>query len=221
MTQVQPSASSQAKVSSSATEPKSSQSWLRIGLIAVVAATVLGFVLWYWMPREMHGVVLQSPQRAANFALMTSTGETMELADFRDQYVMLYFGYTFCPDVCPTTLNDLQTMAEELGDRKMRKVQVILVSVDPERDTPEQLASYLSYFNPSFLGMTGSLEDIRAVASQFGIFFERSEGNTAAGYLVDHTSAITVIDPDGYVRMVFPYGVSGEDMAADMTYLLR
>jgi protein SCO1 len=193
--------------------------WMLVG--TVVIALLAAVILWRMRPPEFHGVFIQSPDQAADFTLMTSTGEPMSLSDFGDKEVMLYFGYTFCPDVCPTTLNDLAVMMEELGPKRAEKVQVIMVSVDPERDTVEQLATYMPYFHPSFLGMTGSLEDIQTIASQFGIFFERQEGDTQAGYLVDHTAVVTLVDRDGHVRMVFPYGTTGEDMAADLSYLMR
>jgi len=193
--------------------------WVSIGVVLVLALAAL--FAWRLRPPELHGVLIQSPQEAADFTLMTSTGEPMSLSDFRGKFVLLYFGYTFCPDVCPTTLNDLKGMMEILGPKRAEDVQVIMVSVDPERDTVEQLASYLPYFHPSFLGMTGTVEEIQPVASRFGIFFERHEGTSAAGYLVDHTAVVTLVDDEGYVRMVFPYGTSGEDMAADLTYLMR
>ena len=193
--------------------------WISVGAILVLALAAL--LAWRLRPPELHGVLIQSPQEAADFTLMTSTGEPMSLSDFRGKFVLLYFGYTFCPDVCPTTLNDLKGMMEALGPKRAEDVQVIMVSVDPERDTVEQLASYLPYFHPSFLGMTGKVEDIQPVASRLGIFFERHEGTSAAGYLVDHTAVVILVDDEGYVRMIFPYGTSGEDMAADLTYLMR
>lgn len=193
--------------------------WISVG--AILALALAALLAWRLRPPELHGVVIQSPQQAADFTLMSSKGEPMSLSDFRGQYVMLYFGYTFCPDVCPTTLNDLKRMMEALGPKRAENVQVVMVSVDPERDTAEQLGSYLPYFDPSFLGMTGTVEEIQPIASQFGIFFERHEGTSAAGYLVDHTAVVTVVDSKGYVRMVFPYGTSGDDMAADMAYLMR
>ncbi|HXF61008.1 MAG TPA: SCO family protein [Caldilineaceae bacterium] len=195
-------------------------------LFWLAGASALGLLLlmlagWWFRPPELHGVLIQSPREAQDFTLMTSTGEPMSLSDFRGRYVLLYFGYTYCPDVCPTTLNDLANMVKALGDKRAENVQVILVSVDPERDTPEHLAAYLPAFHADFLGMTGTVEQIQAVASQFGIYFEHHEADEQGNYMVDHTSAVTVIDPDGQVRMVFPYGVTGADMAADLTYLMR
>ncbi len=182
---------------------------------------VAGFVGWWNLPRQLHGLQLESPRVADDFTLQTSTGEVMSLSDFRGKYVVLFFGYTFCPDVCPTTLNDLQQMVKTLGAARAEDVQVIMVSVDPERDTPEQLATYLNYFDPSFIGMTGSVEEIQPIARQFGIFFERQPGSSNTGYLVDHSAATTLIDPEGHVRMIWTYGIKGEDMAADLAYLMR
>lgn len=187
-------------------------------LLLLLIAGVLG---WWFLPPQLHGIQLTSPRVAEDFTLPTSTGESMSLTDFRGKYVVLFFGYTFCPDVCPTTLSDIQQMLKEVGASRADDIQVLMVSVDPERDTPEQLATYLQYFDPTFIGMTGTVEEIQPVASQFGIFFERQPGSENTGYLVDHTSAVTVIDPEGYVRMIFTYGVSGEDMASDISYLMR
>jgi len=193
--------------------------WAVIGGILVVL--IAGLVMWRLRPPEFHGVLIQSPDKAPDFTLLSTTGEPMSLSDFRGEEVMLYFGYTFCPDVCPTTLNDLKAMMEELGPNKADQVQVIMVSVDPERDTVEQLSTYLPYFHPDFIGMTGDIADIQDIASQYGIFFERQEGDTAAGYLVDHSAVVTLVDDKGYIKMVFPYGTSGHDMASDLEYFMR
>ena len=191
-----------------------------VGVGTLVVLALIGFGLWWMRPPEMHGVVLQSPQRLADFTLDGSTGEPVSLSDFRGKPVLIYFGYTFCPDVCPTTLNDLTDMMEALG-KKADDVQVIMVSVDPERDTPEQLASYLKYFDPRFIGMTGAKEDIDAAATQFGVFYEAHEGTAATGYLVDHTSTVALVDEDGYLREIFSFDTPGEDIAADVGYWLR
>jgi protein SCO1/2 len=147
-------------------------------------------------------------------------GERVELATLRGKYLVLYFGYTFCPDVCPTTLNDLAKALEILGE-DAEQVQVAMITVDPERDTPEHLRRYLTSFDPSFIGFTGTPEEIAAVATAYGIFYEKHEGSAATGYLVDHTATVSVIDPDGYLRMLFPFGTSSEEIAADLQTFLR
>ena len=192
--------------------------WASAFLIILIVAAAIG---WWNLPPELHGIELQSPRVADDFTLTTSKGEVMSLSDFRGKYVVLFFGYTYCPDVCPTTLNDLQQMVKELGESRADDIQVIMISVDPERDTPEQLSTYLKYFDPDFIGMTGTVEEVQPVASQFGIFFEKQSGSANTNYLVDHTAAVTLLDPEGHVRMIFSYGVKGADMASDIAYLMR
>ena len=193
---------------------------LLYGLLGIGLLVLVGLAIWWTRPPVMHGVVLQSPQRVTDFSLDASTGERLSLSDFRGKPVLIYFGYTFCPDVCPTTLTDLKEMMAALG-KKADDIQVIMVSVDPERDTPEQLAAYLQYFDPRFIGMTGTKEEIDAAATQFGVFYEAHEGTAATGYLVDHTSTTALVDDEGYLREIFSFETPGEDIAADISYWLR
>jgi len=170
-------------------------------------------------PQPTHGVLLQSPQPLENFTLTNTDGQRVQLADLRGKYLLFYFGYTFCPDVCPTTLAELRKAKQALGSDS-DQVQVIMVSVDPERDTPQRLKRYMTAFNAYFMALTGTEEELAAVASAFGIFYEKHEGSAATSYLVDHTATVIAVDPEGYVRMIFPFGTSGEAMAADLHALL-
>jgi protein SCO1/2 len=188
-----------------------------LGLVLLIRFLVTGYV---FTPPGYNGLVLQSPQPAADFTLTAHTGETVSLSDFRGKAVLIYFGYTFCPDACPATLVELKQMMEQLG-RRAEDVQVLMITVDPARDTVEQLAGYVPSFYPSFLGLTGSEEAISAVATNYGIFFEAHEGTPASGYLVDHTTSVMGIDPDGYLRLVYSFGTPPEEIAADMRRLLR
>jgi len=192
--------------------------WAGISLLVVALAFV---AIWWYLPPKLHGIALQSPRVADDFTLPSTTGQPLSLSDLRGKYVVLFFGYTSCPDVCPTTLSDLQQMVKALGAQRAEDVQVVMVSVDPERDTAEQLATYLRYFDPSFVGMTGTVEGIEPVAKQFGIFFEKQPSTDGENYTIDHTAAVTIIDPQGYVREIFTYGVSGKDMASDLAYMMR
>jgi protein SCO1/2 len=171
-------------------------------------------------PTEWHGMVIQSYQPVTNFTLTSSNGEPVSLIDFRGKVVMLYFGYTFCPDVCPATMIELSDAMEILGD-KSEDVQVVMVTLDPERDTPEVMQKYVTHFNDTFIGLTGTPEELIAVTAPMGIFYERHEGSSAAGYLIDHTATVAVLDKEGKLRLVYPFGVTGADMAADLKYLVR
>jgi protein SCO1/2 len=171
-------------------------------------------------PPSYNGMVLQSPERMGDFTLTSHTEEAVSLSDFRGKIVMLYFGYTYCPDVCPATLIELKNARNQLG-KYADDVQIVMVSVDPQRDTPEVLASYLSYFDPSFVGLTGTEEELLAAATPYGVFFEAHEGTVETGYAIDHTAAVLVIDRDGYLRMMYPFGMTADQMAEDLAYLVR
>lgn len=171
-------------------------------------------------PPELHGMLLDSPAPAADFALPGEDGRMVRLSDFHGRLALLYFGYTSCPDICPTTMSDLARAVTALGDQAS-EVQVIMISVDPERDTPAIVAAYARNFNPAFIGLSGTLDQVTAAATPFGIYFEKTPGSSQAlGYLVNHTSTVTVVDRQGYVRLVWPYGVLPADMASDLRYLM-
>ena len=165
-------------------------------------------------------MVLQSPQPITDFTLTGNDGKLVSLSDFRGQYLLLNFGYTFCPDVCPITLANLTQTMQQL-ERKADQVQVLFITVDPERDTPQHLDTYLAAFDPSFIGMTGHMDEIESVTTQFGVFFQKQNSESINNYFVDHTATVIVIDPDGYMRLLFPYGTSGEEMATDLKTLIR
>ncbi|NUQ38875.1 MAG: SCO family protein [Caldilineales bacterium] len=172
-------------------------------------------------PPTFHGMILQTSQPVTDFTLTAHTGERVNLSDFRGKWVVLYFGYTFCPDVCPLTLADLARALRLLEEGKAARVQVLMVSVDPERDTPQRLAAYAPAFHPTFLGLTGSEEELAAAATPLGIYYARQPVEGASGYLVDHTASVTVLDDQGRVRLLWPFGISAEMMAEDLGGLVR
>ena len=150
--------------------------------------------------------------------LVDHTGKPRRLEDFRGKAVVLFFGFTHCPDICPTTLADISQAIKQLGPDADR-VQVLLVSVDPERDTQESLAKYVTAFDPRFLGLRGDLAATKKVAGEFKIYFEkRKQGD---GYTVDHSAQSYVIDPQGRLRLLVRHDRIGQDLAADLRSLLR
>lgn len=167
---------------------------------------------------EFAGAVLESPEPLPDFTLMSADGP-VSLSDFRGQYVFLYFGYMFCPDFCPTTMAKLAEVHRELGDDAER-MQVVMISVDPERDTPDALAKYAAAFNPTFVGITGAKGEIDLVGEPFGLFYERHEGSAATGYLVDHSTRAYLIGPDGRALVAYPHDASAEAITADLRWLL-
>lgn len=191
---------------------------LASGILLFLAIRFL--VTGVWGTASFNGIPLQSPQLATDFSLTGPDNQPVSMSDFRGKVVLLYFGYTFCPDACPATMSVLKQVRQELG-RRADDVQVIMITVDPERDTPEHLADYMQGFDPTFIGLSGDLDAISAAATGYGVFFEKQEGTPATGYLVDHTASVTAIDRDGYVRLVFPFDMTAVDIAADIRRLLR
>lgn len=169
---------------------------------------------------DFAGATLEPPLAVPDFTLDAAGEQTVSLSDFRGQFVYLYFGYTFCPDACPTTLYKLARLREDLGD-DADKMQVVMVTVDPERDTPETLADYVTRFDPSFVGLSGTKEDIDAAGLPFGIYYERHEGTTETGYLVDHTTRTYLIDPEGNARVAYPHEATTESMLEDLRWLVH
>jgi len=190
-----------------------------VGAVGLIIALVIWLMPWL-QPYAYHGTILQATERVQEFELDTSAGQPMRLSDFRGKYLLLYFGYSFCPDVCPLTLSDLKSAVGTLGE-EAEQIQVLFITLDPARDTVTQLASYLPHFDPDFLGMTGDPETILRVATQFGIFYEAHKEAESDYYTVDHTSTVIVVDPEGYARLVFPYGITGAEMAEDLQHLMR
>ena len=150
--------------------------------------------------------------------LVDHTGKPRRLEDWRGKAVVLFFGFTRCPDVCPTTLADIAQAVRSLGSDAER-VQVLMVSVDPERDTPESLAKYVTAFDERFLGLRGDLEATKKVAAEFKIYFEkRKQGES---YTVDHSAQSYVIDPQGRLRLLVRHDRIAEDLAHDLRVLLQ
>lgn len=192
---------------------------LIVALVAVVGAAL---VYWILAPRlrshTFNGQVLQGVE-APGIELDGPGGEKIALSDFEGQVVAVYFGYTFCPDVCPTSLAKLNRARDMLGDQKDR-VQVVMVSVDPERDTPDVLEEYMARFDESFIGLTGDPGDIDRVATVYGVYYKAQETTSAAGYLVDHTSTVMIIDRNGELKLLMSYDLTDEQVAEDLAYLV-
>lgn len=171
-------------------------------------------------PSQFKGTLMPAAIPAPDFTLSNADGQGVKLSDFQGKIVLLYFGYTFCPDVCPSSLSDLKLVQNRL-DESGEKIQVIMVTIDPERDTPEKIAQYVAHFHPTFIGLSGSKEEIDAAGEGYGVYYERHEGTAATGYLVDHTARIFVIEPDGTYRLSFGFGTPVDDIASDLRLLLK
>jgi protein SCO1/2 len=152
-------------------------------------------------------------------SLTDHNGKPRTLADFRGKVVVIFFGFTHCPDVCLTTLAELAQVAKELGD-EARKMQVLFVTVDPERDTPEVLGRYVPSFDPSFLGLSGDAEATARAAKEFKIYYQK-QPLPDGGYSVDHSAGTYILDQQGRLRLFARYGAGAPALLHDIRILLR
>ena len=170
---------------------------------------------------SFRGTELDPVRPVPEFTLTDQNGEPFRMGDLRGSVALLFFGYTFCPDVCPTTLGTWKRVYEDLGD-DVQDVRFVFITVDPDRDTPERLKQHVEIFNPDFVGLTGTPQELQPVYSAFGVYFERDrETESAAGYLVNHTASAFVVDPQGGWRLKHRFGTSAEDIVHDIKQLLQ
>ena len=156
---------------------------------------------------------------ASDFALTDHTGTPRTLADFKGKAVVIFFGFMNCPDVCPTTMAEMAGVMKQLGPEADR-VQVLFITVDPERDTAELLAQYVPAFDPRFLGLTGDQAAIEKVAKEFKVFYQKSPGKEPGSYSMDHTAGSYVFDPQGRLRLFVRHGQDGVPLVHDLKVLL-
>jgi protein SCO1/2 len=152
-------------------------------------------------------------------ALADHTGKPRTLADFNGKVVAIFFGFTRCPDVCPTTLAEMKLVKERLG-ADGDKLQVLFVTIDPERDTPELLAKYVPAFDPTFLGLYGNAEATAKTAKEFKVFYQKAPGSSPDNYSMDHTAATFIYDPQGRLRLFAKHGMGADALAQDIKQLL-
>jgi protein SCO1/2 len=169
---------------------------------------------------SFQGGELKPTSSAAQIELTDQNGQPFSLQAQEGKAVLLYFGYTTCPDACPTTLSDWVEVKRLLGD-KADKVEFVMVTVDPERDTQAKLLDYMSFFDPSFYGLTGDQATITTIEQNYGIVAVKDpiEGS-ATGYLMTHTTSFWVVDPDGKLRLTYALGTDPEVVAKDLEHLI-
>lgn len=189
--------------------------FLLIGIVAI--ATLL-----FGSPVKFRGTTYEQPYPVApDFVLTRGNGSSFQLSTMRGRVVLLFFGYTSCPDVCPTTLAELNQALGKLKQSDADRVQVLFVTVDPERDTPERVQEYVDHFNRNFIGLSGAESDVAKVWNDYGVFREIVEGTSAAGYLVNHTARVTMIDQEGNMRASFGFETPVDDIVHDLKIVLK
>ncbi len=181
-------------------------------LVAALAACDAG-------SQRFNSVDVTGAEFAREFSLTDHAGARRTLADYRGKLVVVFFGFTQCPDVCPTTLSDMAEVKKRLG-KDGDAVQVIFITVDPERDTPQLLAQYVPGFDPTFVGLRGSPEETAAVAKEFKVFYQKVPGRTETSYTIDHTAGSYVFDRDGRIRLFVRHATDVDSLVADLKRLI-
>lgn len=188
-------------------------------IITLVLALLLGWLWFGWQPPEPTGHDLDADAPwpvAGDFTLDAAQGP-VSLADFRGRVVLLYFGYTACPDICPTNLAMLGAALRALEPHERARVRVLFVSLDPERDNALHLRDYAAYFHPEIIGLTGTTEQIAEVATAYGVIYRRAEDTESAmGYTIDHSAYTYLIDADGKLAQRLDHATPAERIVATL-----
>jgi len=188
---------------------------------ALVLALTAGFLTACSPDKpQFKSVDLTGADYAQGFSLADHNGQTRTLKDFAGKVVVVFFGYTQCPDVCPTTLAELAQVKQMLGSDG-DKLQAILITVDPERDTPELLKAYMANFDPGFLALRPTLAELPEVARAFKVYYKKSEGKTPGSYSMDHAAGSYIFDGKGRIRLYARYGSGAEVLVSDIRLLMK
>ena len=169
---------------------------------------------------QFKSIDLTGADYAKSFALPDQNGKIRSLKDFAGKVVVVFFGFTQCPDVCPTSMAELAQIKKSLGPDG-DKLQAIFITVDPERDTPEVLKAYMENFDPSFLALRPALDKLPEVAKDFKIYYKKVDGKTSGSYSVDHSAGSYVFDPKGQIRLYSRYGTGPDGVTSDIRLLLK
>ena len=166
-----------------------------------------------------NAVDLTGAEYARDFKLTDMNGQVRTLGDFKGKVVVVFFGYAQCPDVCPTTMTEMAQVKQKLG-KDGDKLQVVFITVDPERDTPEIMKAYMGAFDPAFVALIPTPEQLAAVAKDFKVYYKKVDGKTPTSYSMDHSAAQYIYDSQGRLRLYARYGAGVDPMVADIKALL-
>jgi protein SCO1/2 len=193
-----------------------------IGLLLAAALVAAMAAQRSWMEAaQFKGALLTPVKPAADFTLTAQDGREFRLSQERGKVVALWFGYTFCPDVCPMTLSELLKARQQLA-KSAERFRIVFVTVDPERDTPARLREYAQGFGGGFTALTGPADQLARVRKAYGVVAEKhAVAGTSAAYLIDHSAFVYLVDPAGELRVMFPFGMTIDDMVHDIKLLLQ
>ena len=194
-------------------------SLIRAGVLAAAGLLALTACSDKTPEASFHSIDITGADYADGFELTDHNGQPRTLADFKGKAVVVFFGFTQCPDVCPTSMSELAQAKELLGADGDR-LQGIFISIDPERDTPEIMQAYMGSFDPSFLALYAKPDELPELAKRFKIYYKKVIGSTPETYTMDHSAGSYIFDPQGKVRLYFRYGSGAQAMADDVKQLL-
>ncbi|MGB7183149.1 MAG: SCO family protein [Burkholderiaceae bacterium] len=197
------------------------RSFNRAASVSVIAVALAGLLTVGCKPAplQFNSTDITGASFASGFSLTDHTGKAVQLTDYAGKAVIVFFGFTHCPDVCPGTLIEMKAVMEKLGDQA-GDVQVVFITVDPERDTQEVLSQYVPAFDKRFVGLRGDLQATKAVTREFKVYFGKVPGTTEGSYTIDHTAASYVFDREGKVRLMIKPDAGVEAIVADLKTLL-
>ncbi|MGD2055290.1 MAG: SCO family protein [Gammaproteobacteria bacterium] len=203
---------------------------LRLVLLFAVV-TALSLAAGYWVSDRyfnrqaqlagLHATLFAEPRTIQPFDLVDDTGKAFRNEDLQGRWSFVFFGYTHCPDVCPTTLSVLNSVARKL-EKQPQSPRFVFISVDPERDTPETLGRYVSYFNGEFIGATGTPDELNKLTQQLGVIYMRvTDNEDSENYLVDHSASVLLFDPDGRFHALFSPPLKAAEIAEDFRRMAK
>lgn len=192
------------------------------GAILVLIMVGVLVSVFFAKPPTFRGTLYAEPfPRAAEINLKKADGSTFKLSEQKDKLTLLFFGYTSCPDFCPTTSAQMKQVLNGLDEEDANKVQVVLITVDPKKDTPQKMQDYVNRFHPSIIGLSGTQTELQKIWTGYGIFRAETNTETALGTVIDHTVRLYLIDFDGNLRLSYAYGTPYQDVLHDVQLLIK
>lgn len=195
---------------------------LIFALVVLVIAVITGFgALWFTNSLPQGPIGSGTALVGGPFTLTNQDGKRVTDQDFRGKYMLIFFGYTYCPDVCPSELQVMSAALDEMGP-EADKIQPVFITIDPERDTPETMKIYVSNFHPRLVGLSGSAEDIAAVAKAYRVYYAKAKGTEdKSDYLMDHSTILYLMGPDGKFAKHFAYGTDAKALAEGLKQAIQ
>jgi protein SCO1/2 len=196
---------------------------LLVGVFAFLLIGLTAAGVFLFAPSAgLRGTTYAEPYPPApEFELVRENGSTFRLSEMRGNIVLLFFGFTSCPDVCPTTMAELKTALEKIDANEARNVKVVFVTVDPKRDTPERVQEYVNHFNQDFIGLSGGESELERIWNEYGVFRQVVNDASADGYTIDHTARVTLIDQHGNMRVSYNFDTPVDDIVHDLKLLIN